>query len=79
MSSISIHWADLFKVAEVALAFGVGLVSIFSLGLLGVSRVESARGGEGNATSGYALAGACFAMCIGAVGYGLYLLIPQFH
>jgi hypothetical protein len=80
MSSISIHWADLFKVAGVSLVFAVALVSIFSIGLLGISQVESARSGQsGNATAGYTIAGTCFAVCAAGVLYGLYLLIPQFH
>jgi len=79
MGSVSIHWLDLFKVAVVALAFAVALVTVFSVGLLGASRIEGARDGTGNAAAGYLTAGVCFAICAAGVGYGLYLLIPQFH
>ena len=82
MSAISINWADLGKVAEVSLAFGVGIVAVFALGVLGLARVESARA-DGATTSarvgGYLLAGLAFLLCAAALGYGLYLLIPQFH
>jgi hypothetical protein len=86
MSAISIHWAGLAKVAEVSLAFGVGIVAVFALGVLGLSRVESARAGTGAAggsatarVTGYLTATVAFLACAAAVGYGLYLLIPQFH
>jgi hypothetical protein len=80
--AISIHWAGLVKVAEVSLIFGVGIVAVFALGALGVSRVETRRS-DGASTpgkvGGYALAAVCFLACAAATLYGLYLLIPQFH
>jgi hypothetical protein len=82
MASISINWAGLVKVAEVSAVFGIGIVAVFSLGVLGLAQVEAARtdGATRSArNAGYALAGLCFAISAAAVGYGLYLLIPQFH
>lgn len=82
MAAITIHWADLAKVAEVSLAFGVGIVAVFALGTLGISRVASARSGEASTTArigGYLVAGVAFALCAAAALYGLYLMIPQFH
>jgi hypothetical protein len=82
MSAISIHWAGLAKVAEVSLAFGVGIVAVFALGVLGLSRVETARAGDASAAvraGGYLVAAVAFLGCAAAAGYGLYLLIPQFH
>jgi hypothetical protein len=82
MAAITIHWADLIKVAEVSLAFGVGIVAVFALGVLGVSRIESARADEASGSAkvgGYALAGLAFLVCASAAAYGLYLMIPQFH
>ena len=79
MAAITIHWSGLLKVAEVSLAFGVGIVAVFALGVLGISRIETARASGGAKVGGYALAGAAFLACAGAVFYGLYLLIPQFH
>ncbi len=82
MSAISIHWAGLAKVAEVSVAFGVGIVAVFALGVLGLSRIETARTDGASATAragGYLTATAAFLACASAVGYGLYLLIPQFH
>jgi hypothetical protein len=82
MAAITIHWSGLVKVAEVSLAFGVGIVAVFALGVLGISRIDTARadGASGGARAGgYALAGLAFLVCAGAAAYGLYLLIPQFH
>jgi hypothetical protein len=82
MADITIHWSGLLKVAEVSLAFGVGIVSVFALGVLAVSRIETARatGAPGGSRVAAALlAGLAFAACAAATLYGLYLLIPQFH
>ena len=81
MADISINWSDLAKVAGVSLAFSVGIVVVFALGILGVSRVEAARSEGGNGTAGgaLALAGVCFLACAAAALYGIYLIVPQFH
>lgn len=82
MSGIEIKWDGLAKVAEVGLAFGVGIAVVFTLGVLGLSRAESAReapNGLSARSTGLALAGVAFAGCAAAVLYGLYLLIPRFH
>jgi hypothetical protein len=82
MAAIEIHWGELAHVAEISLAFGVGVVVVFTLAVLGMSRVEAA-GSDPSARSarlsGLALAGAALLVCAAAVGYGLYLMIPQFH
>lgn len=83
MAHITIHWAGLAKVAEVSFAFGVGIIAVFALGVLGLSRIETARttdvrDGVGR-VGGYLVAGLAFSACAAATGYGLYLLIPQFH
>lgn len=82
MADITIHWSGLAKVAEVSLGFGVGIVAVFALGVLGMSRIETARTTEvpgGSKLAGFLLAGLAFAACAAATLYGLYLLIPQFH
>ncbi|MGH8862593.1 MAG: hypothetical protein ACRDVG_15400 [Jatrophihabitantaceae bacterium] len=82
MADITIHWAGLAKVAEVSVAFGVGIVAVFALGTLGVSRVATARSSDASTATrigGYLVAGIAFTVCAAAAGYGLYLLIPQFH
>jgi hypothetical protein len=79
MAAISISWSDLARVAEVSLAFGVGIVAVFALGSLGISRLATVRERGGSRVGGYFVAGAAFATCAAATLYGLYLLIPQFH
>ena len=82
MSAISINWSDLAKVVEVSAAFGIGIVAVFALGTLGISRVATARAEGASAATrvgGYAVAALAFATCASATLYGLYLLIPQFH
>ena len=90
---MQIKWDDLGQVAEVSFAFGVGIVVVFTLGVLGLGRRnegrrddgrrdESRRYQDGGARArAVALSGAvvAFALCAAAVAYGLYLLIPQFH
>lgn len=86
MAAIEIKWNGLLQVAGVGLAFAVGGAVVFALGVLGLSRAATVRdgghggghGGHGRAT-GLLVAGACFAICAALVGYGLYLLVPQFH
>lgn len=76
---MNIDWAALLKVAGVSFAFGVGIVAVFSVGLLGLSRVSGSDGQATGTPSGRALAGSCFVLCAAAVLYGLWLIIPQFH
>ena len=85
---MQIKWDDLGQVAEVSFAFGVGIVVVFTLGVLGLGRRNEGRRDDGRRyqdggarTRAVALSGAvvAFALCAAAVAYGLYLLIPQFH
>jgi hypothetical protein len=79
-----IDWASLGKVAGVSLVFGVAIVIIFSVGIVGLSwfNGESTSpevGVRSSRTAGLAMASVSFVLCIAAVLYGLYLIIPQFH
>jgi hypothetical protein len=82
---MSIDWSALLRVAGVSFAFGVGIVAVFSFGLLALSQVGSAgraaerTAGGGVAPARLALAGLCFLLCAAAVLYGLWLIVPQFH
>jgi hypothetical protein len=89
---MTIDWNALLEVALVSFAFGVGIVTLFSVGILGYARVaredsahaavdqvtfgEPSQGSRGAVLAGSA---ACFAACAAAGLYGLYLIIPQFH
>ncbi|MFF4155370.1 hypothetical protein [Streptomyces sp. NPDC001678] len=73
-----IDWAALGQVFGVSLVVTVGLVGVFTLGILGTSRKPEAAGAT-SATGSPLLtrtgAYACFALCAAAVGYGIYLIV----
>ncbi|MFJ9441278.1 hypothetical protein ACIRRH_05330 [Kitasatospora sp. NPDC101235] len=78
-----IKWNALAQTAGVSFGVTVAVVAVFALGILALSRreaaVSAAREGEGTGAAGggrLALAGAyvCFALCGGAVLYGLSLI-----
>lgn len=74
------------KVTGVSLVFVIGLVVLFSLGIVGLSMARgrgapadgtvAARGGR---HAGAVVAGICFVLCAAAVLYGFHLIVPQFH
>jgi len=81
---MSIDWSALFKVAGVSFLFGVGIVCVFSVGLMALGQDAPSGGSDVAAvresSSGQRLAaGVCFLICAAAVVYGLWLIIPQFH
>ncbi|MGW7449399.1 hypothetical protein [Kitasatospora sp. NPDC054795] len=78
-----IKWNALAQTAGFSFGITVAVVCVFALGILALSRREAALvaaregGGAGTAGGGrLALAGACvcFALCGGAVLYGLSLI-----
>ncbi|MEU6341431.1 MULTISPECIES: hypothetical protein [unclassified Streptomyces] len=71
-----LDWSALGEVAAVSTGVTVGVVVVFALGVLGLSRAEASRDG---ATLSYATAGLCFLACAAVVAYGIYLIVPQFH
>ncbi|NUR99155.1 MAG: hypothetical protein HOV67_28340 [Kribbellaceae bacterium] len=75
-----INWSALGEVALVSLIFGVGLAVLFAFGVTAMSRravaIDEKRQPSVVDTGVAAL---CFAACLAAVLYGLYLIIPQFH
>ncbi|MFJ5528239.1 hypothetical protein [Streptomyces sp. NPDC093261] len=68
---MKIDWAALGSVFGVSLVVTVALVSLFTLGVAGLTKKESPRGGALAATGAYA----CFAACAAAVAYGIYLIV----
>lgn len=77
---MQIDWAALGQVFGVSLVVTVGLVGVFTLGIVGTSR-RSAGGAGGDVaaaaptTAARTGAYACFALCAAAVGYGIYLIV----
>ncbi|MEU5924995.1 hypothetical protein [Streptomyces antimycoticus] len=81
---MSIDWAALGQVFGVSLVVTVGMVGVFTLGILGTSRKAAPEQGGAAAASGGAAgasalartgAYACFALCAAAVAYGIYLIV----
>ncbi|MDT3400362.1 hypothetical protein RKE29_27760 [Streptomyces sp. B1866] len=81
---MSIDWEALGQVFGVSLAVTVGMVGVFTLGIVGTSRrPRSAPGPDGavaaadGGPSAPARAGAyaCFAVCAAAVAYGIRLIV----
>ncbi|MEU3045173.1 hypothetical protein ABZ705_01380 [Streptomyces sp. NPDC006984] len=70
---MKIDWVALGSVFGVSLVATVALVALFTLGIIGLTKQESAEG------SGAALARtgayACFALCVAAVSFGIYLIV----
>lgn len=77
---MNLDWTALGQVAAVSLAVTVAVVTVFALGVLGLARHEGTREGDGGtSTVGLAQAGLCFVACAVVVGYGIFLIVPQFH
>ena len=76
---MQIAWGSLGQVLLIGLIAGAGSVTVFAVGVLGLSRAATARDSGRTDPLGYGLAALCFLLCAAVVLYGLYLLIPQFH
>lgn len=77
---MDLNWSSLGEAVVISLGATVGVVIVFSLGV----RALASREGSGVDTDrpsalSKAGAGLCFLVCAAAVGYGLYLIIPQFR
>jgi len=70
---MSIDWHALWDVFYVTLLSTVGLVGVFTLGILGLARREGGGATVLSRTGGYV----CFAACAAAVAYGIHLIIAR--
>ncbi|ALM18962.1 Uncharacterised protein [Mycobacteroides abscessus subsp. abscessus] len=81
--NLHIDWMALGRVVALSAVVGVAIVAAFSVGVLGISRADTAVSDgiidQPRRMSGYLQAAVMHGLCIAAVAYGLYLLIPQFH
>ncbi|MFE3774367.1 hypothetical protein [Streptomyces sp. NPDC057579] len=77
-----IDWAALGQVFGVSLVVTVGIVGLFTVGIVGTSR-KPAVDGDAAATAATTAPGAgaragavlAFALCAAAVAYGIYLIV----
>lgn len=72
---MKIDWAALGSVFGVSLVVTVGLVTLFTLGIMGLSRRERATAQGGSAALAVTGAYVCFAACAAAVAYGINLIV----
>ncbi|MFE5668546.1 hypothetical protein ACFQ7W_32095 [Streptomyces niveus] len=80
---MNIDWAALGSVFGVSLVATVALVGLFTLGIVGLSKSAAPAEGAtaatttGTGSAAVARAGAyvCFALCLGAVSYGIYMIV----
>lgn len=72
MNGVDIEWASFALVAVVVL-LGSVLLTAFYAG--GVRLLES----SGHSIAARSGAYVCFAVCISAVLFGLWIVVPQFH
>lgn len=74
---MNIDWAALGQVFGVSIAVTVGLVGLFTLGILGTSRKPQADGTAATGPTAVARTGAyvAFALCAAAVAYGIHLVV----
>ncbi|GAA1219856.1 MULTISPECIES: hypothetical protein [Streptomyces] len=70
-----IDWAALGSVFGVSLVITVALVGLFTLGIVGLTKRESAAAQGNSAALAVSGAYACFALCAAAVGYGIFLIV----
>ncbi|MFK8909434.1 hypothetical protein [Streptomyces sp. YS-3] len=72
-----IDWAALGTVFGVSLIVTVGLVGLFTVGIVGLSKQQSAATGKGNIAVARTTAYLCFALCAAAVAYGINLIVAK--
>ncbi|MEO3977051.1 hypothetical protein [Streptomyces sp. CAU 1734] len=73
---MKIDWAALGSVFGVSLVATVALVGLFVMGIIGLSK-QAPADGQGGSSVALARTGAyaCFAACLAAVSYGIYLIV----
>ncbi|QDY76142.1 hypothetical protein [Streptomyces qinzhouensis] len=72
---MNIDWEALGSVFGVSLVATVGLVGLFSLGVIALTKQDAAAAKGGSTVLPRTGAYACFTACALAVSYGIYLII----
>lgn len=72
---MNIDWGALGSVLGVSVGLTVGLVGLFTLGIVALSKRETAAEHGSSTAVTLTSAYACFALCAAAVGYGIYLIV----
>ena len=90
-----VNWHALWQIVGLGLVCGAGLPALFAVGLVALNmsgnRVQTAGAGGGATTEsddgqvyggnpvGLVAACLCFAIVLGAIGYGIYLIVASSH
>lgn len=72
-----INWADLGQVFGVTIVAAVVVVTLFSFGVIGLSRQADAKENGGSGTVQFTGAVLCFGLCLAIVAYGIYLIVAK--
>ncbi|KRV49289.1 hypothetical protein AQ490_03595 [Wenjunlia vitaminophila] len=72
---MNIDWVALGTVFGVSVAVTVGLVGLFTVGIVALSRQEGAAATGNSVLAARTGAVACFGLCLAAVTYGIYLIV----
>ena len=70
-----IQWGDLGEVFIASLVATVCVVSLFSVGVIGLSRQATLKEQGGSGAAPLTGSVICFAACLAIVAYGIYLIV----
>ncbi|HEX3788361.1 MAG TPA: hypothetical protein VHW44_10915 [Pseudonocardiaceae bacterium] len=71
------NWANLGVVAIWTVVATVALVALFGAGVVSSSRKTLVREQGGSGTAQLTSAIACFVLCVGIIGYGIFLFVSR--
>lgn len=74
---MDIKWATLGQTFGVSVGITLAVVLVFTLGVLALARRDSAVRAGGPTAGAVSAATLCFAACLAAVGYGLYVIAAR--
>jgi hypothetical protein len=80
-----IDYTALWEIVVVGLLAGAGLPAVFALGMRALARPGKGhvRGSDaelvGGDPAGLAVAALCFLIVLGAIGYGIYIIVASGH
>ena len=72
---MTINWGDLGTVFIASLVATVCVVALFSVGVIGLSRVATLKEQGGSGVAPLTGSVICFAACVLIVAYGIYLIV----
>jgi hypothetical protein len=68
-----VDWDAMWRVLVLGVAFGVGVVGLFSLAIVGLDAEETGVG----RLRGRALAVICLAVCVAAIATGIWVMLDK--